>query len=239
MTQGDEDDLERGGDDLLAAEYVLGVLSAEQRRAAALRIDAEPAFARLVEAWTARLSPLDEAYAEAAPPDHLRERIEARLFGVPETPGRPGLLQSLAFWRWLAVGAVAALLALALWTAAPFLQPSSVAPAERLVASLASDETDVRYLVVYDGTAGRIGLSHVTGDRAAGRDFELWVIGGGEVLSLGIVPVGATVEMPVADPLRSRIASGAQFAITLEPPGGAPGGVATGPIVAAGELRSI
>ena len=47
--------------DLLAAEYVLGVLDAAQRREAQARIDRDPAFARLVSEWDARLAPmLDE-----------------------------------------------------------------------------------------------------------------------------------------------------------------------------------
>ena len=57
MTPGDEDDLERGGDDMLAAEYVLGVLPADERQRVAARIDAEPEFGRLAEAWQAKLSP--------------------------------------------------------------------------------------------------------------------------------------------------------------------------------------
>ena len=47
MSAVDDIGPERGGDDdIVAAEYVLGVLPADERRQAALRIDAEQAFAR-------------------------------------------------------------------------------------------------------------------------------------------------------------------------------------------------
>ena len=241
MTARDEDDPERGGDDLLAAEYVLGVLPADERQEATRRIEGDAAFARLVETWEQRLSPLNEQYGEVDVPAAVKQRIDARLFPAEPSaaPASPGLSSNLAFWRGLAIAAVTGLIALAAWTAAPFLQPTTTIPAERLVASLASEESDVRYLVVYDGSEGQIALSHVTGDRAAERDFELWVIEGGDVLSLGVIPAGESVRLPVDDELRRRIQPGAQFAITLEPLGGSPTGVATGPIVASGDLRVI
>ncbi|TIO39068.1 MAG: anti-sigma factor, partial [Mesorhizobium sp.] len=51
MTLAEENGPERGGDDLLAAEYVLGVLAADERQIASRRIDTEAGFARLVDAW--------------------------------------------------------------------------------------------------------------------------------------------------------------------------------------------
>lgn len=238
MTPGDEDDLERGGDEALAAEYVLGVLPAGERQAAARRIESEPAFARLVEDWQARLSPLDAGYEEVAPPASVKAGVDARLFGASRQAARPGIMHSLAFWRGVAAAAIAALL---IAIAAPYLQPPAEPPAaQRLVASLASEGSDVRYLVVYDASAGEIGLSHVTGDRQGGRDFELWAIEGDAApVSLGVIPVGANVHMAVAPAHRELIDSGVLFAISLEPEGGSPSGQPTGPVVAAGDLRTI
>ncbi|MEO3997673.1 anti-sigma factor [Mesorhizobium sp. CAU 1732] len=240
MNAGNEDELGHGGDDMLAAEYVLGVLPADERREAAARVEQDADFARLVDGWEDRLSPLNEFYPPVEAPAAVKQRLDERLFAnpAPATAATP-LGRGLAFWRGLAIVAVAGLIALGVWTAALFLEPSGVAPANRLVASLASDESDVRYLVVYDGDTGEISMSHVDGARAPERDFELWVIGGDEVLSLGVVPEGGTVHLPVTPELRRKIAAGAQFAITLEPLGGSPTGQATGPIVAAGDLRTI
>ncbi|TIT10673.1 MAG: anti-sigma factor, partial [Mesorhizobium sp.] len=64
MTLAQDDGSEPGSDDLFAAEYVLGVLDADEREIASRRIDADDAFARLVDAWEAHLSPMAAAYPE-------------------------------------------------------------------------------------------------------------------------------------------------------------------------------
>ena len=59
MTTGDEDRRTTSADDALAGEYVLGVLSAKERREVEARMVAEPAFARLVERCRPRRGPPD------------------------------------------------------------------------------------------------------------------------------------------------------------------------------------
>jgi anti-sigma-K factor RskA len=231
-----------GGDDIVAAEYVLGVLPADERRQAAQRIDAEQAFARLVDRWEVYFSPLAAGYADVEAPSHVKAALDRRLFEGGAAPARqgaaaPGLLSSLAFWRTIAVAALAAL---AFYIALPFISPPIEAPTERLVASLAADGSDVRYLAVYDEDANIIGLSHLAGEPQEGRDFELWVIEGQQApVSLGIIPAGESARLPVSDQLRAKMISGAVFAISLEPDGGSTTGQPTGPVVAAGDLKSI
>jgi anti-sigma-K factor RskA len=241
MTPDDDMDLERGGDDLLAAEYVLGVLPADQRQAAALRIEAEPEFARLVDAWELHLAPLGADFEPVEPPPALKAALDRRLFASTASPAAPaanGFWQRLAVWRALTFAAVAAAM---LAVAVPLLTPAPVTgPEQRLAASLAAADSDVHYLALYDAGAGRISLSHVSGELAAGRDFELWIIEGDNApVSLGVIPAGARVEIAAAEPVREAIGQGAVFAISLEPDGGSPTGAPTGPVVAAGEIRSI
>jgi anti-sigma-K factor RskA len=136
--------------------------------------------------------------------------------------------------------AAAALATLAVYIAVPFIQPAHQEAEDRLVASLAPQDSDVHYFVVYDARNRDIGLSHVTGARAEGRDFELWVIGDDQTpVSLGVIPMGSNVHLEVDDELRQRIDQGAAFAISLEPQGGSPTGAPTGPVVATGELHTI
>ena len=146
-------------------------------------------------------------------------------------------MSSLAFWRGLSVAALAAL---ALFVALPLIDPPVDEPQMRLVASLAPQESDVHYFVVYDARTRDVGLSHVSGERAAGRDFELWMIDGQNApVSMGVIPVGTNVHLAVDDATRGKIESGAVFAISLEPAGGSPTGQPTGPVVAAGDLKTI
>ncbi len=69
-----------GGDDIVAAEYVLGVLPADERRQASLRIEAEQAFARLVDRWEVHFSPLAAGYAEVEAPAGVKAAVDRRLF---------------------------------------------------------------------------------------------------------------------------------------------------------------
>ena len=233
-----DDPVPEGGDDLLAAEFVLGVLDAGERRAATLRIDGEPEFARLVDHWEKSLAPLAGGYEPVEPPPAVKAAIDRRIFARPDSePRRAGLLQSLAFWRGLAAAAIAALL---MAIALPYLSTPAPEPQARLVASLNPEGSDVHYLAVYDPAVGDVALSHVSGARAEGHDFELWMIQGGEApASMGVIPVGASVHIAVKPAERSLLAGGATLAISLEPAGGSPTGQPTGPVVSAGNLFQL
>ncbi|MER8630327.1 anti-sigma factor [Mesorhizobium opportunistum] len=240
MTLAEDNGPERGGDDMFAAEYVLGVLPADERQIASRRIDSETDFARLVDGWEVRLSPLADAYPEIEPPASVKAAVDRRLFAstaaAPAEP-RAGLWSSLAFWRGLAAAAVAAL---ALYIAVPYVNPPAVQPQTRLVASLAADGSDVKYLAVYDAAHHDVSLSHVSGERASGKDFELWMIEGKNApVSMGVIPSGATAHIVVSPAAQQKLAQGAVLAVSLEPSGGSPTGQPTGPVVAAGDLKSI
>ena len=106
MSGADKTSMPDGGDDLIAAEYVLGVLDADARRRVETRLEEDRSFARLVEAWQFRLSPLDEDYEPLAPPQAVKAAIDRRLF-ISTAIAKPGLLQSLGFWRSLSFAALA------------------------------------------------------------------------------------------------------------------------------------
>ncbi|RAZ90234.1 anti-sigma factor [Mesorhizobium hawassense] len=240
MTLAEDNGPERGGDDLLAAEYVLGVLAADERQIASRRIDTETAFARLVDAWEAHFAPIAAAYAAVEPPASVKVAIDRRLFAsTASTSPAPGggLWTSLAFWRGLAAAAIAAL---AVYVALPYVNPPVTPPETRLVASLAADNSPVKYFAVYDAARHEVGLSLVSGERGAGKDFELWMIEGKNApVSMGVIPAGQTARMAVSPAVQQKLAQGAVLAVSLEPAGGSPTGQPTGPVVAAGDLKGI
>jgi anti-sigma-K factor RskA len=241
MTPDDQDLPEREGDDLLAAEYVLGVLDAGERVAAARRIEEEPDFAQAVDRWEARLAPLAATYADVEAPASVKAEIDRRLFASASSPASvaapPSLWSSLAFWRGLTAAALAAF---AIAVAVPYFRSPVATPDSRFVASLAADASDVRYLAVYDEEQSRVSLAHLSGAKAADRDFELWMIEGTSApVSMGVLPAGETIRLTITPEVKARLAAGAVLAISLEPAGGSPTGQPTGPVVAAGDLKSI
>jgi anti-sigma-K factor RskA len=95
-------------------------------------------------------------------------------------------------------------------------------------------------VAVYDAAVGDVALSHVSGARAQGRDFELWmIVGENAPVSMGVIPDGATAHIEIGPDAMAMLASGAVLAVSLEPAGGSPTGQPTGPVVAAGDLKSI
>jgi anti-sigma-K factor RskA len=238
MSPAEQEEPELSGDEAVAAEYVLGVLPAEERAVAALRIEDDAAFAQLVALWEQRLSPLGEAYREVTPPAALHEAIGNRLFGSSQqaAPAR-GLWQSLALWRGLSAAAV---MALAVAVAVPLMAPPPGKPDGMLMTSMASTGGDISYLAMYDRASGQIGLSRVAGEPEAGRDFELWVIEGqNPPRSLGLIGPDETQRIAVTPDMSPMIDAGATFAISMEPSGGSPTGQPTGPVVASGSLRPM
>lgn len=240
MTASDHTGPEREDDDAVAAEYVLGVLSLEDRQAVARRAESDPAFARRVDAWEARLSPLAAGYADAEVPASVKAAVDRRLFESAVAQRRrdtASLWSSLAFWRGLAAVAVVALI-VALVT--PYVGAPVTTPQAGLVASLSADGSDIRYVAVYDGGRDEVRLSRLAGEKAVGKDFELWLIEGKNApISVGVIPAGATARLVPPASVRGKLAQGAVLAISLEPVGGSPTGQPTGPVVAVGDLRNI
>ncbi len=68
--------------EVLAAEYVLGTLDADERGQAQRMMSSDPGFAATVRAWERRLGELNVLVAPVEPPPHILERIKARMSGA-------------------------------------------------------------------------------------------------------------------------------------------------------------
>lgn len=243
-------------DDLLAAEYVLGVHGAEQRRQLQARIQSDPAFAAQVAAWEERFAAFFAQIAPVAPPPHLWPRLRARLGWRAAVPVEAE--RKVRFWRGATAAAMAMAAALAVvalvrpWTpepVAPERPPLVVAPepaptpAERPrpVVVLARDDGSPGWLAAVDAATGAVTMVPVPDAvDPGGLVGELWLIPEGQApRSLGLVSHqrAHTVDVPAA--LRAALAVGATLAVTLEPEAGIPHPAPTGPIVAAGRIDAI
>ncbi|PXA99496.1 anti-sigma factor [Nostoc sp. 3335mG] len=223
------------GSRALVAEYVLGLLDSAAHDRLAVRIAADPALQREESFWRARFAALDGQFEPVTPPSHVFSRLERRLFGVP---AKTSWWDSLALWRSVAAGALAvAVVAIgaSLWNPAP----DSGALATQLVAALREEGSDVQFLALYDGS-GAVRLTALSGEELPDQDYELWAIQGGQApISMGLVPINARTTVPLSDAVRSGWGEGSVLAITLEPKGGAPGGIPSGPVVAQGVATRI
>jgi anti-sigma-K factor RskA len=233
-------------DDVLAGELVLGVLNAQQRAAAQIRAESDAQFARRVSSWERRLAPWLGDAPPVAAPAHVWLQIRSRL-GWPSSDARPGLWHSLAFWRGAAILASLAAV-LAIWAGRPQLQqppvavvvPPAAEPAAKLVTTLAHDDGSTAWLASVDpahGTVLMVPVPHAADPQ--GRVPELWLIPSGKApRSLGLVSIEKSHTVKVPQDVVTALGAGSVLAITLEPPGGAPAGAPTGPIIAKGAIRT-
>ncbi|MDE2448737.1 MAG: anti-sigma factor [Gammaproteobacteria bacterium] len=239
---GDEDGLEPPPDEVLAGEYVLGVLDAGQRRAVQDRIAADPVFARRVGEWEQRLGSLHASIAPVEVPPQVWQRIRSRL-GWQTPTARAGLWHSIGLWRTATALAVAAAIAAFLVGRAPPRVPrqptAALQPAAGSVTTLARDSGAPGWLASIDVGSGTILLVPVPEPPdPRGRVPELWLIPQGKTPQpLGLLSSSRSHAVIVPAGLRAAIRSGSLLAVSLEPPGGAPHGVPTGPIVAKGIIQ--
>lgn len=234
MSTGSQDSKGQGGSPLVA-EYVLGLLdSAEHLRVEKLIADS-PALRKERDFWSARFAALDSEFSEVTPPARTWQSIESRLFPAPV---RTSWWDSLALWRGITAGALGiAVAAIGFSLVQP--APDSATLTTQLVAALRAEGSDVQFVALYDGS-GAVRLTALSGSEIPDRDYELWAIqGGGAPVSMGIVPVNARSVVELSPAIQSGWGEGSVLAITLEPKGGAPNGIATGPIVAQGAVTRI
>lgn len=239
----------RDGEAALAAEYVLGVLPAEERRQVTQRLAQDPVFAALVSDWEAHLSPLNQQVQPVTPPPAVKRALEARLFPSPSgSVPQPGLFTrlwtSLRLWRTLAAGGLAASAALAailvLRTPTPSPAPLGL-QADALVAQLAGEAGD-DFVAIYEPGLHRISLSRTGGQTPDDQVPQLWLITGDEApRPLGLLsPEGqGALRTALEQALAQDLLEGATLAISLEPPGGSPEAGPTGPVIAAGTVRRL
>ena len=201
-------------DDLLAAEYVLGVQDAETRARLEQRLRRDTAFAAAVAAWENRLGGMNDASSDMPVPN-LLPQIEARLFAkAAATPARR------FNWFGIAGAASAAGLAVAVILTTLFLQD----PLAPVLTTLSV--ADLVYEVRSDGET--LQVTRLSGKPApAGQVHEIWLIApGASPVSLGLL---ADAALSVAYPTPP---AGWALAISVEPAGGAPRGLPTGPVIA-------
>lgn len=218
-------------DRALAGEYVLGLLDDEDLQAFQKRLAQEPALQTLVARWSEDFAALIGGVPAVLPPQRIEAALMRRLFPEAE---RPGFLQRIGLLPLLLGGALAA--ALAVVVVNPALIGRGMEPEYQ--ARLAAEDESLVVLARFDADTRQLEIEREAGEIPEGQDYELWVIQGESVRSLGVIPRDGDGVIEVREELAPDF-EGGQLALTLEPIGGSPTGVATGPIVAAGPVIGL
>lgn len=231
--------------DELAAAYVCGNLRGPARRRYEALLPAHPALRTALLRWQAALLPLSAVVPEVQPPAEVWSRIERQLGLAPQPQAAMPWWQTLGVWRTLSGLSSAAVLGLAVL----LVQPTPVAaPLIVVLESTAANPADAGAGAGTGGGAvtkarfvasispdGRAVATRalLPVDVAADRTLELWAVPPeGAPRSLGLMrPEGALLLPQQRVPLGTRA-----LAVSLEPSGGSPTGVPTGPVLFVGKL---
>ncbi|WP_162823739.1 anti-sigma factor [Lysobacter sp. TY2-98] len=225
-----EHDLDRDppSADLLAGEYVLGVLDAHARREARLRASHDPAFARLIDDWARRLEPLHDELPKDAVPTHVWPRIRTRLgWASIERASTPRVgLWKAATAAGFATAAALAVVMLQVPRSTPPSTPVAATPKavtpmpEMPVTRLVKNDGQLAYLATVDMHGGGMWLVPVPGAMDEdGMAPVLWLIAPGQKpKALGYVGAWKShwVDVPKAE-LHAGMTSKWTIAITMEP----------------------
>lgn len=225
---------ENEDDRVLAAEYALGLLSAEERAQFEARLDTDADLRAEVVAWDEHFASviLDEI-DPVDPSPQVAKRLQTILF-KPEKQ---------SFWQQIwpyGLGGVAAALVLWLTINTGVLIPDDTGLQPDLVAELAPtpDGEGLVIRAAVDTTRGAVEVVRAAGAPPEGRVFELWLIAGDAApVSLGLLDEGNSTLIDLPQDLVALL-PGALLAISDEPPGGSPTGAPTGAVRAAGSLTS-
>nr|WP_315241844.1 anti-sigma factor [uncultured Albidiferax sp.] len=220
--------------DELAAEYVLGTLSATRRRMVEQRLPTDAALQAAVQRWQEQLLPLAALAEPVEPSAELWQRID-RSVAHAVAPRRPAILSApppwwdrLGLWRGLAGAgfATAAILASVLVTrqgvlpTGPQYMVVLVAPQDK-APGWVIQASDTRQLSLT--ALGPVAVP-------AEKSLQFWTKGEGwnGPVSLGLVKPGQTITIPLdkLPPLQPN----QLFELTLEPVNGSPIDRPTGPI---------
>lgn len=218
--------------DLLAGEYVLGVLPLGQQAAFEQELLHNRALVVAVGFWRDRLLEMAPPPVPVEPAASLWQRIERSLSSRARNsaPGRGGLWNSLAFWRFSgAIGvAASALLVLKLVTAVPH---DVIAP--QFLAVLQAPQTGSNWLVEIDDRVVRLRPLMPT-TVVVGKSVQFWTkpVGAAGPTSLGLVRTDRPTEIALS--MLPGMSPNQLFEVTLEPEGGSPLPRPSGPILAVG-----
>ena len=225
----------------LAAEYVLGTLTAAERDGVTMLRVREPALDAAIVAWENRLGPMIALVPDVAPSPQLLDRIRAQIRPAGKVidfkPREAALTRRAHGWRNAAIGMTA--LAASFAGVLGWRETARTPMASTYVAVLQAGQSSPALLLTVDTAKQMFAVRALTKPSEQGKSYELWLLHDKlpQPKSLGVVPDGDMEVRAVNDSGIDRsMFMNATFAVSLEPAGGSPTGQPTGPVLFTGKL---
>jgi anti-sigma-K factor RskA len=219
--------------DALAAEYVLGTLHGRARERFERALSTDRVVGDAVRGWEERLLPFSEALTPIAPPERVWHAIQTRLRGV--SPPRTPFWSSLGLWRGLALASLALVVALT----TVLLNPAPERAEGALVVVLAGTDAKPALIASVDRSSRILSVKAIARvDVPADRALELWMLPqGANPRSLGLIDAAGVARVTLSAPADEALRNIPALAVSLEPRGGSPTGLPTGPVLYSGPIQ--
>ena len=227
----------------LASEYVLGTLHGRARRRFEFLLEQDAQLRQLVSEWENKLGALHEGIEPIQPDKCVWHSIQQRLGLGREMAKESGLLNnlwnSLGLWRSVSVAsstlAIVLVLYLGLYTPKTIVVTQYIAVitnAQQQASWLARADINNRQLTVKVLNKQKLPLS---------KSFELWMLpdGGRAPVSMGLVSNSDDNTFIVSQAIITELSMAKGLAVSLEPEGGSPTGLPTGPVLYQGNIVSF
>lgn len=223
--------------DSLASQYVLGTLEGRARKRFENLASAHPNIRKRIDFWEKHFAQVAATIPSETPPTTIWKSIEKRLWDSDQQENS----KRFSFWdKFAAVMGTAAFVVLAFVLIRPLDDPPDLTDLEHL--ALVGETDQPLWLITFVDETRELQARAVNA-LAAELDqvYELWLLQGDlQPESLGLLPVNGetqTRELPAG--LASLIFSNATLAVSLEPVGGSPTGLPTGPVVQTATLIDL
>lgn len=237
---------------MLAAEYVLGTMRGPARRRFERLLKQDPQMLRELRYWERRLGGLQQGFAKVKPREVVWAGIEQQINAVrrvalPPARSIAGDRGPLNFWRgWAAVASLATVgLGYGLWL--QLQQEPQVIETVRTVqvpqpqpwVAMLQSNTPAQWIVVMKpySRSLKVSVSGAYPIDFRSQDLQLWVLDdAGQPHPMGLLPQGDSAELPMPElPMPHKPV----MAVSVEPKGGSPTGLPTGPVVSSAPLLQL
>ncbi|MEO8466612.1 MAG: anti-sigma factor [Gammaproteobacteria bacterium] len=209
----------------LAREYVVGTLQGRARRRFARVLSASLVARRAVATWERQLAPLARSIRPVQPPVETWAQIEVAIGRATRTSGtlRRG---------WAALAAGFALVAILFGSL--YLTQRATVEQPTYVAVVTDQATGPVWLLQSFEQARTLRVTTVTARPApANSSYELWMLpgGGAQPVSLGLLPAAGNATLALSTAQLTVLGNTPTLAVSVEPAGGSPTGLPTGPVI--------
>jgi len=213
----------------LARRYVIGLMRGSARIRFRSLIQSSSSINRQVIYWEGQLNHLTDRLQPVDPPAKLWNTIYGRLFSRNQ--------RSFDLWHWLGPVGTAAAVVLAIF----LVQQTVFTPdtADSRVAVIQNEQQKSLWVLSISDNSIEV-VPQRTIEPYSDKDYQLWMLpaDGSNPVSLGLLPEQAGSIM-LTPPDAFKLAQVNGLAVSLEPAGGSPTGLPTGPVLYTTDIAQL